>query len=50
MQKKYIDQITELYEGLFHVTKVPLLEEEVRGVPSLRGTRCSAVPCVCMCV
>lgn len=30
MQKKYINQIIELFED-FHITKVPLMPEEVRG-------------------
>jgi arsenite-transporting ATPase len=34
MQKKYIDQIKELFED-FHITIVPLQESEVRGVTDL---------------
>ncbi|EGR27605.1 hypothetical protein IMG5_193580 [Ichthyophthirius multifiliis] len=36
MQKKYIDQIIELYED-FHIQIVPLQENEVRGVQSLQS-------------
>jgi arsenite-transporting ATPase len=34
MQKKYIDQMYDLYED-FHLVKVPLQKEEIRGIPSL---------------
>lgn len=37
MQKKYLDQIDELYPGEeFHITCVPLLPMEVRGLEALR--------------
>lgn len=42
MQKKYLDQFYELYED-FHITLLPLLPEEVRGIESLKSFATSLV-------
>jgi len=35
IQQKYLNQIFELYKG-FHITQLPLLKQEVRGIEALQ--------------
>jgi arsenite-transporting ATPase len=36
MQRKYLEEIDELYSD-FHIVKMPLLTNEIRGVDAIKG-------------
>lgn len=36
MQQKYLNEAYELYDEYFHIVKLPLLTEEVRGPERLK--------------
>lgn len=36
MQQKYLNEAHELYDEFFHIVKLPLLTEEVRGPAKLK--------------
>lgn len=44
MQDKYLAEMEELYADDFHLVRMPLLTEEIRGVPKIKAFSVCHIP------